>query len=63
MRPLNEQLAVDLLEAGKKVFLEMGFRDASLRKIASQLGVTTGAIYRYYTDKEALFDANRKCPG
>lgn len=24
MRPLNEQLAVDLLEAGKKVFLEMG---------------------------------------
>lgn len=57
MRPLNEQLAADLLEAGKKVFLEMGFRDASLRKIAAALGVTTGAIYRYYTDKEALFDA------
>lgn len=57
MRPLNEQLAADLLEAGKKVFLEMGFRDASLRKIAAMLGVTTGAIYRYYTDKEALFDA------
>ncbi len=29
MRPLNEQLAADLLEAGKKVFLEMGFRDQS----------------------------------
>ena len=57
MRPLNEQLAADLLEAGKKVFLEVGFRDASLRKIAAMLGVTTGAIYRYYTDKEALFDA------
>ena len=57
MRPLNEQLAEDLLEAGKKVFLEVGFRDASLRKIAAMLGVTTGAIYRYYTDKEALFDA------
>ncbi len=57
MRPLNEQLAADLLEAGKKVFLEAGFRDASLRKIAAMLGVTTGAIYRYYTDKEALFDA------
>ena len=57
MRPLNEQLAADLLEAGKKVFLETGFRDASLRKIAALLGVTTGAIYRYYTDKEALFDA------
>lgn len=57
MRPLNEQLAADLLEAGKEVFLEVGFRDASLRKIAAMLGVTTGAIYRYYTDKEALFDA------
>ncbi len=57
MRPLNEQLAEDLLEAGKQVFLEVGFRDASLRKIAAMLGVTTGAIYRYYTDKEALFDA------
>ncbi len=57
MRPLNEQLAADLLEAGKKVFLEVGFRDASLRKIAAMLDVTTGAIYRYYTDKEALFDA------
>lgn len=57
MRPLNEKLATDLLEAGKSVFLEMGFRDASLRGIAAKLGVTTGAIYRYYTDKEALFDA------
>lgn len=57
MRPLNEQLAAGLLDAGKKVFLEVGFRDASLRKIAAMLGVTTGAIYRYYTDKEALFDA------
>ncbi len=57
MRPLNEKLAADLLEAGKKVFMEMGFRNASLREIAATLGVTTGAIYKYYTDKEALFDA------
>lgn len=27
-----------------------------LKSIAASLGVTTGAIYRYYTDKEALFD-------
>lgn len=57
MRPLNEKLAAELLEAGKKVFLQMGFQGASLREIAAMLGVTTGAIYRYYTDKEALFDA------
>ena len=57
MRPLNEKLAADLLETGKNMFLEQGFRNASLREIAAKLGVTTGAIYRYYTDKEALFDA------
>lgn len=28
----------------------------------SLLGVTTGAIYRYYTDKEALFDAIVSAP-
>ena len=56
MKPLNEKLCADLLEAGKKEFLEKGFLGASMRSIAASLGVTTGAIYRYYTDKEALFD-------
>lgn len=57
MKPVNEKLAADLLEAGKKEFLEKGFQGASLRNIAASLGVTTGAIYRYYSDKEALFEA------
>ncbi len=57
MRPLNEKLAADLLEAGKAEFLEKGFQGASMRSIAARLSVTTGALYRYYTDKEAMFDA------
>lgn len=57
MRLINEKLAADLLEAGKKEFLAFGFRGASMRNIAASLGVTTGAIYRYYTDKEELFTA------
>ena len=57
MRPANENLASELLEAGKSEFLAHGFLGASLRSIASSLGVTTGAIYRYYPDKEAFFDA------
>ena len=57
MRPVNEKLRADLLQAGKQEFLEKGYQNASLRSIAASLGVTTGAIYRYYTDKEALFDA------
>ena len=53
MKPTNEKLAADILSAGKKEFLEKGFQGASMRSIASSLAVTTGAIYRYYTDKEA----------
>ena len=56
MRPVNEKLAADLLEAGKQEFLEKGFQGVSMRGIASRLSVTTGALYRYYTDKESLFD-------
>lgn len=57
MRPINEKLAAELLEAGKKEFLAYGFLGASMRDIAAAAGVTTGALYRYYTDKEALFEA------
>lgn len=46
-----------ILEAGKQEFLQNGFAGASLRTIAQKAGVTTGAIYGYYPDKEALFCA------
>lgn len=62
MRPVNEKLAEELLEAGKREFLERGFLGASMRSIAAAAGVTTGALYRYYTDKEALMDALVKEP-
>lgn len=38
-------------------FLEKGFQSASLRNIVKAAGVTTGAFYRYYPTKEALFEA------
>lgn len=56
MRLVNEKLAADLLDAGKQEFLKLGFQGASMRNIAAAAGVTTGALYRYYTDKEAIFD-------
>lgn len=46
-----------ILAEGKKEFLQKGYKDASLRNIVKQAGVTTGAFYGYYTDKEALFKA------
>ena len=42
-------------EAGLNDFLQNGYKDASLRRIAQNAGVTTGAIYGYYRDKNALF--------
>ncbi len=46
-----------ILSAGKEEFLDKGFVEASLRNIAAKAGVTTGAIYSYYADKNALFTA------
>ena len=57
MKLTNEKLAKDILSAGKEEFLEKGFQGASMRQIAARLQVTTGAIYRYYTDKESIFEA------
>ncbi len=44
-----------LLAEGKKAFMEKGYGGAYLRDIASDAGVTTGAIYAHYKDKDALF--------
>lgn len=46
-----------ILNVGKKEFLEHGFKGASLRQIVKQAGFTLGAFYGYYQSKEELFDA------
>ena len=45
----------NILNAGKKEFLEKGFKSASLRNIVKEAGVTTGAFYGYFSSKEALY--------
>lgn len=44
-----------ILICSKEEFLKKGFKDASLRNIAKNANVTTGAIYRYFKDKDAIF--------
>ena len=56
MRPSNDKLAQQILAAAKAEFFEKDFRNASMRSIASAAAAATGAIYRYYANKEALFD-------
>jgi AcrR family transcriptional regulator len=52
----NPETLSRILQVGKEEFLKNGFRGASLRVIAKNAGVTTGAIFGYYADKKALFD-------
>lgn len=46
----------EILRSAKEEFLKEGFAGASLRKIAAGAGVTTGALYRHFAGKEALFE-------
>jgi len=45
-----------IVQAAKQEFLHHGFKDASLRRIASDVGMTTGAIYTYFKGKQDLFN-------
>lgn len=51
-----EQTKQRIIECAKKEFLSKGFREASIRDIAANAKVTTGAIYRYYESKDKLFE-------
>ena len=46
-----------ILEAARKEFMEKGFPNASMRKIAGEVGITATALYRHYENKEEIFEA------
>lgn len=52
-----EDTEKNILNTARKHFLKDGFCGASLRNIVKDAGLTTGAFYKYYPTKEALFDA------
>ncbi len=44
----------EILAAAKKLYLTEGFEHATIRKIAAAVGVTSGALYLYFPDKDAI---------
>ena len=52
-----EDTEKNIINTARKHFLKDGFSGASLRNIVKDAGLTTGAFYKYYPTKEALFDA------
>lgn len=57
MQYLKEQVRERILQSAKEEFTAHGFSNASIRNIADGSGTSLGNIYRYFTDKEALFIA------
>ncbi len=51
----NKETRERLLESARSEFIEKGYAKASLRKICAGAGVTTGALYFFFKDKEDLF--------
>ena len=47
----------NIVDSGIKHFLKYGYERSNLRKICKDAGVTTGAFYRHFEDKEDLFVA------
>ncbi len=46
-----------ILKSAKKIFSQVGFRNASIRNICKDAGVTNGAFYAHFESKDALFAA------
>lgn len=46
-----------VLSAATAEFLEYGFQDASMRRIASAVGMSVSGLYKHFESKEAMFTA------
>ncbi|HBC2409933.1 TPA: helix-turn-helix transcriptional regulator, partial [Enterococcus faecium] len=45
-----------LIESGLSHFEKVGFQQTKIRQLCLTAGVTTGAFYKHFTSKEALFE-------
>lgn len=57
MQTLKDDIKQKILDAGRREFSHKGFAKASMRSIASQVGVGVGNLYNYYPSKDSLFCA------
>ncbi|MES0810675.1 helix-turn-helix domain-containing protein [Roseibium sp. SCPC15] len=54
---LKTEVRERILAAAAEVFAEHGFRDAKLVEVAQRAATATSNIYKYYENKEELFNA------
>jgi len=51
----HEQYRKELLMKSFDLFAQKGYAAITMREIAKELGVSTGTLYHYFSNKEALF--------
>ena len=56
MQVLKETVRNAIVEAAINEFFQNGFQKANMRRIADNANITVGNIYRYYQNKEQLFN-------
>lgn len=44
----------EILQAAKELFVEQGYEQTTMRRIADRVGISAPAVYLYFRDKEAL---------
>lgn len=53
----KEEMRSLILDAARKIFLEKGYDQASIRNIAEQIEYSPGTIYLYFKEKDEIFHA------
>lgn len=57
MQVLKDEIRESIYIESVKEFKSNGFEKSSMRNIAKEAGIAVGNLYRYYKNKEDLFDA------
>lgn len=55
--PKADKKRAEVLKAAAKCFRKNGFHQASMQQICMETGLGPGAVYRYFTGKEAIIEA------
>lgn len=56
MRIRKNDVKLKIRESAKALFFDMSYGEVSMRDVADKSEMTVGNIYRYYENKEVLFD-------
>jgi len=55
LKAKGEQTRVRILDAARSTFVQIGYEPTRIDDIAEAAGLSHGAVYRYFPDKEAVF--------